>query len=77
VRAMDSDRPERAWGMLDELLETGVLVLGNGSRREASTKEILSAVQFVASRQALKHTTVPLMDDLNLKKTDGTDGSHE
>lgn len=65
------DLTERAWEMLETLLRTGNLVLGDGTERPASVREILSATQFVASRQPLKPSTVPLMDDLNLGRTDG------
>jgi hypothetical protein len=66
----DTELTERAWAMLETLLETGMLELGNGQTRPASVREILSATQFVASRQVLKPKTVPLLDNLNLKRTD-------
>jgi hypothetical protein len=71
VRVTEPGRPEKAWAMLDQLLETGVLVLGDGTKREASTKEILSAVQFVASRQALKPKSMPENLDHLIGRTDG------
>jgi hypothetical protein len=70
VRAVDSDLPGKAWEMLEALLTTGKLVLGNGEEREASVKEILSATQFVASRQVLRPKSMPENLDHLIRRTD-------
>lgn len=62
--------PERSWEMINRLLESGEIVLGNGEVRKATNREIISAMLFAASKQPLRQRSVPLLDDLNLRKTD-------
>lgn len=73
---MDRDEqgslPERSWQMINHLLETGVILLGNGNVRQATNREIISAMLFAASKQPLKQRTVPLLDHL-LEKTDDSE----
>jgi hypothetical protein len=61
---------ERSWQMIETLLDTGEIVLGNGEVRKATNREIISAMLFAASRQPKPQQSVPLLDDLNLEKTD-------
>ena len=66
----DTDRTDRAWAILDRLLESGVLVLGNGTERPASNREIVQVAQFVAARQQARPRSMPAVMDHLLKKTD-------
>jgi hypothetical protein len=62
--------PEKSWEMIDTLLMTGEIVLGNGEVRKATNREIISAMLFAAGRQPRKQQSVPLLDDLSLGRTD-------
>jgi hypothetical protein len=62
--------PEKSWEMINHLLETGELLLGDGTVRDASNREIISAMLFAASRQPARLKSVPLLDNFVIGKTD-------
>lgn len=60
----------QGWQVLHDIIYHGKVSLKGGEEKKASTREILAAAQFLASKRPPKERKVPVLDH-HLRRTDG------